>query len=338
MERMGAVERSSTTTVAKHLFAQPYDFGFLQAVRIFQRLLRSNLKVGEAINAQDEVLSFSGRHTYSLPSSDIYAVKFDNNKTVLEVNFFNIAGPHGAMPAPLAEQVSLNIREHDYALRDFLDMFNHRLLTIYYKIAEKYSFVLSPEPLAKTVHGSVLTSIAGLSNDVEKYLSLDTATLAQYAGILWQRPRSAAGLEQLLTDYFGIDVKVEQFVGSWVNIERRQRSFMGGKRGRNNKLGHTSFLGKRFWQAAHHFVVHVGPLDSNMFRLFVPTGEGYLEMCDLIRCYAPMEYTFQLKVALKDRQQLTPMKFGNESSDTRLGWTSVLQSTPEEYKVTIAAA
>lgn len=338
MERMGAIERSSTVNVAERLYKQPYDFSFLQAVRVFQSLSDSHLLVGEAVNAQDEFLSFKSRHTYSLPSSDIYAVKFDANKTIIEVNFFNISGPHGAMPAPLSEQVMLNMRNGDYALRDFLDIFNHRLLTIYYKIAEKYSFVLSPKELPKTVHGNMLTAIAGLDSDIDQYLSLKTSTLAQYAGILWQRPRSAAGLEQIIQDYFGVPVRIEQFVGSWVDIQRKQRTFIGRKQGRNHRLGHTTFLGKRFWQASHHFVVHVGPLDANMFHLFVPTGEGYLEMCDLIRCYAPMEYTFQLKVALKEEDKLAPLQFGSPTRETRLGWTAVLQHTPKDYVVTIAAA
>jgi type VI secretion system protein ImpH len=205
-------------------------------------------------------------------------------------------------------------------------------------VAQKYSFVLSPKTSVQTTAGQMMCALAGVDSNQESYATASTAALSQYAGILWQRPRSAAGLEQILSDYFQVRVSIEQFVGSWVDINRRQRSFMGNKRGRNHKLGRTTFLGKRFWQSCHHFVVNIGPLTSEQFYLFVPTGAAYNELCDMIKFYAPLELTFQLKVALKEGEKLVAIGFNNPSADNRLGWSSVLSNTPEMYTVKINAA
>jgi type VI secretion system protein ImpH len=338
MERMDTTQRAPTTSVVQHLFNHPYDFNFLQAVRLFQKLTPNGNMIGTTLNPSDDPVSFVGRYTYSLPSSDLYRIQMVDNKIVMEVNFWNLAGPHGPLPNPLSEKVVERIREGDFILKDFIDIFNHRLLSIYYRIAQKYSFVLSPKNSIQTPTGHMLCAVTGIDPTQSSYLSLPTAALAQYAGIMWQRPRSAAGLEQILSDYFQVSISVEQFVGAWVDINRRQRSFMGKRRGRNHKLGHTTFLGKRFWQSGHHFIVHVGPLTSEEFHRFVPTGAAYIEMCDMIKFYAPIELTFQLKMALKDGENLVALGFENPSAENRLGWTAVLGYSPKEYRVTINAA
>lgn len=338
MERMDTAKRSTATSVVKRLFNQPYDFSFLQAVRLFQKLLPNGDLIGTTLSPSEDPISFSGRYTYSLPSSDIYRIHVADNKPLMEVNFWNIAGPHGALPNPLSEKVVERIREGDFALKEFIDIFNHRLLSVYYCVAQKYSFVLSPKRSIQTTVGHMLSAVGGVDPNQEKYLSLSTEDLIQYAGIIWQRPRSAAGLEQILSDYFQVPVHIEQFVGAWTDINRRQRSFIGTRRGRNHKLGKTTFLGKRFWQAGHHFIVHLGPLTAEQFHQFIPTGLAYVEMCDLIKFYAPLELTFQLKMSLKESESLVGLGFDNLARENRLGWTAVLGPSPNDYQVTINAA
>lgn len=338
MERMDTTQRAATTSVIKRLFNQPYDFSFLQAVLLFQKLIPNGNVIGTTLNPSEDPISFVSRYTYSLPSSDIYRIHLMDNKPVIEVNFWNIAGPHGPLPNPLSEKVIERIRDKDFALRDFIDIFNHRLLSVYYRVAQKYSFVLSPERTLETPVGNMLCAVTGVDSKQGAYLNASVPALTQYAGILWQRPRSSAGLEQILSDYFQVPINIKQFVGAWVNIDRRQRSFMGRRKGRNHKLGRTTFLGKRFWQAGHHFIVNVGPLTTEQFHHFIPTGAAYLEMCDMIKFYAPLELSFQLKVLLAAGESLVPLGFENSIHDKRLGWNSVLSQTPLEYKVEINAA
>lgn len=338
MERMDSAQRASTTSVVKRLLKHPYEFSFLQAVRLFQKLLPGKSEIGATLSPSEDPIIFSSRYTYSLPSSDIYRVHVMDEKPTIEVNFWNIAGPHGSLPAPISEKVIERNREGDFALKEFLDIFNHRLLCVYYRVAQKYSMVLSPRTITQTPAGQMMCALAGVEAERDRYESLSTSALMQYAGILWQRPRSAAGLEQILSDYFHVPVNIEQFVGSWVDINRRQRSFIGIKRGRNHKLGRSTFLGKRFWQSGHHFVVHIGPLTTEQFHAFVPTGKGYVEMSDMIKFYAPVELSFQLKMTLKEGETLVGVGFDNQPKENRLGWTAVLSKTPEEYSVTINAA
>ncbi len=339
MERMGSDQRSTATAVVKKLFETPYEFSFLQALRIFQKILPNGAAIGKTLSPQDDPVLFTSSYSYSLPSSDISRITTEESgRPTIEVNFWNLAGPHGALPAPLSEKVVERSRNGDDSLKDFVNIFNHRLLGVYYSVAEKYSFVLSPKSVNNTSAGQILSAVAGANLDEGQYGRVPVHRLTKYAGLLWQRPRSAAGLEQLLKDYFRAPIQVDQFTGSWVDIHQRQRTFIGRKQGRNHVLGKSTFLGRRFWQSAHHFVVNIGPLSSEKFHQFIPTGEHYGQMCDLIKLYAPMELTFQLKVLLREGEALQPVEAQNASVENRLGWTAVLNEAPREYTVKINAA
>ena len=43
------------------------------------------------------------------------------------------------MPRHYTELLLQRIREKDFSLRDFLDLFNHRLTSLFYRAWEKYS-------------------------------------------------------------------------------------------------------------------------------------------------------------------------------------------------------
>lgn len=338
MERMASDQWSTTTTVVKKLFDTPYAFSFLQAVRIFKKVFPNRENLGKTVNPKDDPILFESNYAYSLPSSDIKRIDFSNDRPEIEVNFWNLAGPHGALPTPLSERVIERVRNGDSSLKDFVNIFNHRLLSIYCRVAEKYSFVLSPEKQNKTTSHLMLASIAGFEFGVVQYKSLFASSLIKYAGLLWQRPRSAVGLEQLLQDYFQVPIFVEQLIGGWVEIDRRQRTFIGRKKGRNHILGKRTFLGKRFWQAAHHFVVNVGPLSSEAFHQFIPTGDAYISMCDLVRLYAPIELSFQIKVHLGEGEKLGSLEMEESSVNNRLGWTAVLNQASNSYNVSLGAS
>ncbi len=58
----------------------------------------------------------------------------------LRVAFYGLFGPSGALPHHYTQLIVDRCRNRDYALRDFLDMFNHRLLSFFYRGWEKNHF------------------------------------------------------------------------------------------------------------------------------------------------------------------------------------------------------
>ena len=69
------------------------------------------------------------------PASDIQgAVEFDDDRpSQIQVNFMGVANPttFGALPRRYAEEIRRLEKEKNSALREFLDLFNHRMISLF---------------------------------------------------------------------------------------------------------------------------------------------------------------------------------------------------------------
>src|SRR2546423_11350757 len=118
------------------LFDEGHLFDFYQAVRLMEKLRPGSTPVGESVNPADEVARFKSKVTMSFPSSDIEGIRAgkDGEPPEIMVNFMGLAGAFGPMPNPYVELLIEREARGDAAFRDFLDIFNHRLVSLMYRI------------------------------------------------------------------------------------------------------------------------------------------------------------------------------------------------------------
>ena len=58
----------------------------------------------------------------------------------MTVNFMGLTGPLGILPYSYTEFMLERMRAKDSSLQDFLDIFNHRMISFFYRAWEKYRF------------------------------------------------------------------------------------------------------------------------------------------------------------------------------------------------------
>ncbi len=63
----------------------------------------------------------------------------------MAVACLGLFGPSGSLPDHYTSLVIQRLRQHDFALRDFLDLFNHRTISLFYRAWEKYRFTIAYE-------------------------------------------------------------------------------------------------------------------------------------------------------------------------------------------------
>jgi type VI secretion system protein ImpH len=251
----------------------------------------------------------------------------------MEVTFLGLTGAAGVMPYHYTSLLLRRVRLKDHALRDFLDLFHHRLLSLFYRAWEKYRlpFAYERSRLDGVAAGADAVSqglycLVGLgTGGLRGRLAFDDEAFLYYAGHFAHAPRSAVALECLLADYFEMPVRVEQAHGQWLVLDQDDQALMPSAehpQGRNNQLGLDLVIGERVWDIQSKFRVRVGPLTYRQFRALMPNGDGLRPLCQLARMYAGAEFDFDVQAVLAPAEVPWCCLGSEEDGEAYLGWNT----------------
>jgi type VI secretion system protein ImpH len=134
------------------LLSEPYRFDFFQAVRILERAQPHRQPIGRNGPPWQEVVRLTANASLVFPPSTLHEIIPPTEALPvyrLVTNFFGLFGPSGVLPRQYTEQIirveRLSRSAERYALRAWLDLFNHRLLSFFYRAWEKYRFWIGQE-------------------------------------------------------------------------------------------------------------------------------------------------------------------------------------------------
>ena len=364
---MGAYGWGKDHSVMDWLLEEGYRFDFFQAVRLLEIFFSPEKSLpDEALELNDEagvssLLGDGGAHLalspvhqkgeaerdfvrfksavrLNFPTSDIDEVKLQGLKpgekllAEMTVNLLGLAGALGPLDMPTTELIIERISKRDTGLKDFLDIFNHRLVSLLYRIRKIHHIGLENEPPGQDKISRYLFSIIGLGTDgLMGRMQVRDRSLLYYAGLLGQQPRSLVGLERILAGYFNIEVKGHQFVGQWYALDETQWTRIG-ESGQNQVLGRDPVvLGTRVWDQEAKIEIRLGPLSLQQFLNFIPTGWGFRSLCDLTRLYLGDTIDVNFRLVLKGDEVPPPIL--GMMDEPRLGWTSWLKGPPSRAEI-----
>src|SRR5215475_9964087 len=216
---MATQSRPTDPPLAQELFEEPYRFGFFQAVRLLERIYADHDPVGQDADIGHEVVRFRTRQTFSFPACEIHDLTTDGDESPPEmmVSFMGLTGPLGILPHQYTELVMERARYRDQSLWRFLDIFNHRLISLFYRVWEKYHFPIAYERTGEDQFTAFLFDLIGMwTNDLRGRLSFKDQALLFYGGLIAQRPHSATAVGAIVGDYFGVPADITQFAGEWL--------------------------------------------------------------------------------------------------------------------------
>jgi len=243
----------------------------------------------------------------------------------MQVNFMGIAGLPGPLPYAYAEMIIQRERSGDSSLRDFLDIFNHRLISILHRTRKQYIIGLSPLTPDKSPQAMALRSYLGLEQKhTQNRLDLPDRSLFEFAGLFWQRPHSAQALSQILSHYFDFAISTEQCVGRWRRIQERDQTSIGSKKGRWNILGKGAMLGDKVWDQEGKIRLHVGPLTAKQFDTLLPGEQIYSELTDIVRLFIGPEIDYDINLMVEGDE----IEASTLTKKSGLGWNTWLSYTP----------
>lgn len=331
---MAAQSRGADPSLEQLLFEEAYRFDFFQAVRLLERLFPERRPVGREVNPAPEVVRFRSHAALSFPPSAIHGIspaKDGEGPVQMTVAFMGVFGLLGVLPRHYTELLIERERHKDYALRDFLDLFNHRLISLFYRAWEKYRFPVAYERGVLGGEGpdrfsQYLFDFIGLGTQgLRGRLAVEDEAFLFYAGLLAQHPHSGSALVGLLSDYFMVPVEVVQCVGQWLALSATNRSRLGWRAG-NSTLGVNTIAGSHVWDQQAKFRLRLGPLTYAQFCRFLPSGESFRPLVALTRWYAGQEFDFDLQLILR-APEVPPCRLGDAGPrGPRLGWSTWLKA------------
>ncbi|HEX8441582.1 type VI secretion system baseplate subunit TssG [Archangium sp.] len=327
--------------VAEALFEAGYRFDFFQAVRLLALLRPEAPRPGEGASPDEEPVRLRASVDMGFPSSDVASVTPPSHEGAppeLTVHFLGLAGPHGPLPLPFAQWVRDRLRQGDTGPRDFLDLFQHRLLALRYRAHQARRVgqeVGSPEThgVAGWLYALMGLGLEGMRD--RRPSSLPDRALLRYAGLLARRPRSLAVLEAVVSDFFGVPARSRSFEGAWLPLDEEQQTRLGVT-GHNQRLG-EAVLGSRVWDQQARFVLVLGPLGRAELEDFLPGGHGLASLGELVRFVAGTSLDFDLELVVAP-SEVRGTRLGDGA---RLGWSSWMKPrpgpAPREGHITLTA-
>lgn len=329
--------------LSKELFDEPYRFEFFQAVRLLEKIYPDSKSVGREALPNDEPVWFRSRVALDFPSSEIHEILdgpddgSGRSKIEMIVNFMGMIGVSGVLPTHYTELVLDRIRHRDTAMWAFLDIFTHRSVSMFYQAWAKYRFPVAYERGRDDFTG-YLFDIAGLGTDrIRGKMDLEDESLLPYGGLIAQKPHSAGALENILSDYFGVTAKVDQFFGQWLELNDEDVTRLGTS---NSCLGTSAIIGSRIWHQQSKFRVRIGPVEFKKFQAFLPNGTAHRALRSVVRFMAGQEFDFDVQLVLAAKQVPGTILTTRAVRKPMLGWTSWLKTEPfkrDDEQVILAA-
>lgn len=318
---MGALTRRSDNTIADQLFSAPYEFEYYQSIRILAALRPESKPFGESEHPKYDPVQIQSRISYATSSSDVHSIfasRYYDRPPIMTINFFGIAGVQGPLPQPYTDMITERLRHRDTAFRDFLDIFNHRYASFWYRLQKKHIVGLEMVPAEQTSVGKAILDLAGLNQiDITQATSLHSRSILHFTSLLWQRQRSAGGLKKLLEGYFKLPITVHEYFGVWRKPPPEDWTRLG-RAGQYQVLGQTSVLGQRTWDESAGVRIYMKQMTWKQYLEHLPGGHGNDDFVSLTRFYIGLDKVLKL-YATVNRHQIPASRLGK---DLRLGQTS----------------
>jgi type VI secretion system protein ImpH len=254
----------------------------------------------------------------------------ETERARMTVDFMGVTGPSGVLPHVYSLLLWERDRARDTGLHDFLDLFHHRSISLFYRAWRKQRFALSAGTGSGDAVAAHLLDIAGVGLDAMRAaLPVPEEGVAFYAGLLSLQPPGAVALEQVLADYFGVPVEVEQFTGGWSALSPRDVTALSDEdEGASGTLGGGAVVGDEVWDPQAAVRVRLGPLTREQFEAFLPSGGAHAMLRALTRLVSRGQVEVEAQLVY-GRESVPALVLGSEREQPRqLGWTTWLRSRP----------
>lgn len=281
------------------------EVDFFALMRLIEALHPELPRLGSAPSPQQEAVHLGQMPHLNFPERSLYSLEFqesresqesmgqaDGGKLELLVYFLGLCGVNGPLPLELSQYIYQRAFNHgDHTLRCFLDLINHRLLTLFYRAFAHHELPVSFDRADDPI-GHALASLAGALPPE----SILTPVKAQALSAFLMNPqRSGTNLALMLSAFFQHEIKVREFAPSRQKMAPQYQARLGRQ---NCSLNRNCQLGRHYFTCTQVITVELTNLSYRAALTFMPGGLGGQELCALLRLYLTRPLQVRLRLGI----------------------------------------
>jgi type VI secretion system protein ImpH len=329
---MAGTDRQTTndlTQLERAVAEKPHEFGFYSLLRRIECRNADRPRLGTAQRPIEDPVRIGQEPATAFESASLTAFESarESRPQRLTVRLLGLLGPNGPLPLHLTEYAQERLRQHgDRTFVRFLDIFHHRMLSLFYRAWANNEPTVSFDRPDSDRFRDYVGAMAGLGmSTLRKRDTVSDLTKFYYCGRLASQTKSAEGLEDILSDYFRLPIRIQSFAGEWLMLPDQDICRLG-REPASGTLGRSVVIGMRVWGCQHKFRIVAGPLGLDDYESLLPVGDRIRRLVALVRNYIGDELAWDVSLILK-KEEVPAMRLGD---GFRLGWTAWLGKRPQE--------
>jgi type VI secretion system protein ImpH len=333
-------------SVYRRLKEEAPSFNFFKAVHLLE-LLAGGRPQGKTLSPAQDPVHFSVKPGFSFPASDIQAIKANGDGNGhgngtgphMMVNFMGLIDPKGVLPDWYNTHALARHHHKDYCFTDFLDLFHHRLISLFYLAWKKYRLTENYRNDCTDPVSSILTSLAGVTEREKAsdpgFFEYAQKRLMHFCGLVARTVPTSAAIETIVAQLVGSPARIESFVERLIPIHQQDRTRLGRI---NSTLNKDALCGRSVRDASSFFIVEIGPLTWERYMAFAPRSRNLEMLRRLIGFLAGIEYEFDVRLIIHG-QEIPALGLGSKIQAPILGRTAILRRPhrPHERDVAVKA-
>jgi type VI secretion system protein ImpH len=313
----GERARPDDLTLLARLARSPQTHHLFHALRIIEAAHPEAPRLGTSRRPSQDPVRLGQEAELAFPPSTIakYLPPKDGRPAKVINRAFGLFGSNGPLPLHLTEYARDRVRNHrDTAFIAFADMLTHRVMTLFYRAWRAGQPAPSFDRPDSDQFERKVAAISGHDGAAMRNRDeMPDMAKRHFAGHLAQGNKTAEGLMSMLSAFFEVPVRMQEFVGTWLDLEPDDRWQLGAPA----RLGMTTSIGSRVWTRGAKFRIIVGPVGFADYQRFLP-GKGRIEQLEaIVRNHVGDRLDWDVNVVLK----------GTEVPRTALGSGAALGHT-----------
>jgi len=246
----------------------------------------------------------------------------------LSIYSFGLFGPNGPLPLHLTEQARERLHHHgDRTFSAFADLFHHRLILLFYRAWADAQSTVSLDRGEERFSRYVASLLHMGAPSLRRRDAVPDHAKYYMAGHLLRQTRNPEGLRSILQAFFGLPVRVREFVPQWLRIEPGQRLRLDGRAG----LGRDTLLGAAVRDAQGRFRIEIGPLDPADYASFLPGAARARQLAHWVRDYTGVEFDWDCRLALR-REAARGVRLGAPVPLGQASWLGLRDRLPGDAR------